>query len=99
MEERRKKGLCYYYDDKWFIGHKCKTPGIFYMDGLQEVDYQGVQDLQLEEVTAEQASQLELQHEVYRIPEGMAEITLYALLDSPSPSTTRVWGRIKRWLS
>ena len=29
MEERRKKGLSYYYDDKWFIGHKCKTPGIF----------------------------------------------------------------------
>ena len=99
MEERRKKGLCYYYDDKWFIGHKCKTPGFFYMDGLQEMDYQGVQDLQLEELIDEQASQLELQHEVDRIPEGVAEITLYALLDSPSLGTTRVWGRIKRWLS
>ena len=30
MEERRKKGLCYYCDDKWFMGHKCKTPKIFY---------------------------------------------------------------------
>ena len=69
------------------------------MDGLQEMDYQGVQDLQLEELTDEQASQLELQHEVDRIPEGVAEITLYALLDSPSLGTMRVWGRIKRWLS
>ena len=99
MEERRKKELCYYYDDKWFIGHKCKTPGIFNMDGLQEIDYQGVQDLQLEEVTNEQASQLEFQHEVDRIPKRVAEITLYALLDSPSPGTMRVWGRIKIWLS
>ena len=63
------------------------------------MDYQGVQDLQFEELTDEQASQLELQHEVDRIPEGVAEITLYALLDSPSLGTIRVWGRIKRWLS
>ena len=69
------------------------------MDGLQEVDYQGVQDLQLEEVTDEQASQLELQHEVDRIPEGVAEITLCALLENPSPGTMKVCGRIKRWLS
>ena len=53
MEERRKKELCYYCDDKWFMGHKCKTPKISYMDGLQEVDCQGVQYLQLEEVTDE----------------------------------------------
>ena len=33
-----------------------------------------MQDLQLEEVTDDQASQLELQHEVDKIPEGVAEI-------------------------
>ncbi|XP_075659064.1 uncharacterized protein LOC142628922 [Castanea sativa] len=67
------------------MGHKCKTPRIFLMEGLQEVGCQGVQDLQLEEVTSKQDFQLELQHEVEKIPEGVVEITLYALLGSPSP--------------
>ena len=95
MDERRKKGLCYYCDDKWVIGHKCKTPRIFLMEGLQEVGCQNVQDFHLEEVVDAPNSQLELQQlEVDRILEGVAEITLYALLGSPSPSTMRVWGRI-----
>lgn len=89
MEEMRKKGLCYYCDDKWFMGHKCKTPRIFLMEGLQEVGCQGVQDLQLEEVINEQDSQLRLQHKVDKIPEGVAEITFYAFLVSPSPGTMR----------
>ena len=37
MKEMRKKGLCYYCEDKWHIGHKCRTPRIFLMEGLQKV--------------------------------------------------------------
>jgi hypothetical protein len=29
MAERQLKGLCYNYDDKYFLGHKCKEQNIF----------------------------------------------------------------------
>ena len=29
MEERRKLGLCYNYDEKWQMGHKCKGAKLF----------------------------------------------------------------------
>ena len=90
MEDRRKKRLCYYCDDKWFMEHKCKAPKIFYMEGFPTMGCQSGQDLQLEDVCDEPVSHLDLQHEVDRIPEGVAEITLYALLGSPSPGTMRV---------
>eukprot|EP00253_Pinus_taeda_P017410 PITA_17410 len=32
MEERRRKGLCYYYDEKYSLGHKCKEPKFFQID-------------------------------------------------------------------
>ena len=51
MEERRKKGLCYNYEDKWHIGHKCRTPRIFLMEGLQEVPKEVEPNVQLEEVS------------------------------------------------
>ena len=32
MAERRKQGLCYYCDDKYSPGHKCKEPKFFQID-------------------------------------------------------------------
>ena len=29
IEERRKKGLCFYCEEKWHNGHKCKSPKVF----------------------------------------------------------------------
>jgi hypothetical protein len=29
------EGLCYYYNDKWLPGHKCKSPRLFLMSGLE----------------------------------------------------------------
>ena len=31
-EERRKKGLCFYCEEKWHNGHKCKSPKVFLME-------------------------------------------------------------------
>lgn len=36
MSEKRKKGLCYHYDDKWSVGHKCKSMRLFVMEEVQE---------------------------------------------------------------
>ncbi|KAJ0034380.1 hypothetical protein Pint_26460 [Pistacia integerrima] len=32
MNERRDKGLCYNCDDKWALGHKCKSTRLFIME-------------------------------------------------------------------
>ena len=32
MAERRKQGLCYYYDHKYSPGHKCKEHKLFQID-------------------------------------------------------------------
>lgn len=34
IQERRKKGLCYFYDEKWKPGHKCKRSKVFVLDGM-----------------------------------------------------------------
>ena len=38
IEERRKKGLCYYCDEKWQPKHKCKGLKLFMTDEVQEVN-------------------------------------------------------------
>ena len=34
IEERRKKGLCFYCEEKWHNGHKFKSPKVFLMEGV-----------------------------------------------------------------
>ena len=95
MEDRRKKGLCYYCEDKWSVGYKCRTPRIFLMDSLQEVVREVESNVPLEEGSDVYNPQQELdQFDGGRCSEGFAKITLYALLGSPSPGTMRIWGRI-----
>ena len=51
MEERRKQGLCYNYDEKWNLGHKCKGAKLFLLEGW-DVDVEpcsGAQLVELEE--------------------------------------------------
>ena len=65
------------------------------MEGLQEVPKEVEPNVQLKEVSDAFNSQQELhQFKESRCLEGFAEITLYALMGSPSPGTMRVWGRI-----
>ena len=79
MEERRKKGLCYYCDEKWQPKHKCKGLKLFMIDEVQEVS-------QVEVGEGDLTTEFQL---------DQADITLYALLGSPSPSTMRVLGQIR----
>lgn len=37
-EERRAKGLCYYCDDKFTLGHQCKNPRSFMIVGEDQVE-------------------------------------------------------------
>ena len=72
------------------MGHQCKTPKIFLMEGFQQSNQGSEQEVLDEERTVGYDVSTELQQQGARC----AEITLYALLGSPSPGTMRVWGRI-----
>jgi len=41
MQERREKGLCYYCDDKYNIGHKCNQPKVYLLKGWEIKDVAG----------------------------------------------------------
>ena len=95
MEERRKLGLCYKCDEKWQMGHRCKEAKLFLLEGC---------DIEIEQKSRVQLVELEddgvmLGHqEVVQASENIiapVEITLYALVGSPSSQTMRVRGRIK----
>lgn len=34
MKEKRQKGLCYYNDTQWSLGHKCLKPKLYLIDEI-----------------------------------------------------------------
>ena len=105
IEERRKKGLCFHCEEKWHAGHHCKIPRIFLMEGFQELhiddqlqgvmtdDSAGTNQGVEEGMAGLRSIRIEGNAE---LKGNVAEITLYALLGSPSPGTMRVLARIKQ---
>ena len=99
MEERRKKGLCFNCDEKFQPGHHCKCAKLFLLEGL--CPFQGpsssVKLVKLNKGDCALAynfdvphlASVEFEHNVLEL-----EITLYALLGSPSPGTMRIRGTI-----
>ena len=79
MEERRKKVLCYYCDEKWQSKHKCKGLKLFMIEEVLEVN-------QVEVVEVDGNADFQL---------DQADITLYVFLGSPSLGTMKVLGQIK----
>ena len=75
MSERRKKGLCYHSDEKWSVGHKCKSMKLYLIEEVQEEE----EDYVIVDGEEEQ-----------ELRENEAEITMCALLGNTSPSTRRV---------
>jgi hypothetical protein len=87
MQERREKGLCYYCDDKYHIGHKCSRPKVYLLEGLE-----------IEEgaVPAEQEGQI-VEGDTLEVPEEegeLLEISLHAIVGAPAPKTMRLIGYI-----
>jgi len=87
MQERREKGLCYYCDDKYHIGHKCSRPRVYLLEGLM-----------IEEgaVPIDQEGQIQ-EGEALEAPEEggeLLEISLHAIMGAPVPKTMRLIGYI-----
>lgn len=86
MKERRKKGLCYFCDEKWNPSHKCKKAKIFVMEGMELFGGEDVQGCEL----VEDLDEVDMTPAQSEIP----EISLHAIAGSLSPRTMRIHGKV-----
>eukprot|EP00253_Pinus_taeda_P004919 PITA_04919 len=87
MAERRKQGLCYYCDEKYSPGHKCKEPKFFQIDAT---DYNSTE----EDPPLEEHEPLEDDNQQENVSDGPV-ISLHALAGISSPQTLKIRGFIK----
>ena len=93
MEERRKLGLCYNCDEKWHMGHKCKSAKLFLLEEVMEVEPKPF-GVQLVEINKDKVL-LDNQDVSLRSGVDPVEITLYALVGNPTSNTMRIKGWIQ----
>lgn len=87
MVERRKQGLCYYCDEKYSPGHKCKEHNFFQIDAT---DYSSTEEdppLEEPEATKEDNQQ--------DMASDEPMISLHALAGISSPQTLKIRGFLK----
>jgi hypothetical protein len=77
-KERREKGLCFYCDDKFALGHRCIKPQLFMME-----------DILFEDCPADVDMDIENNGE-----EAIPEISFHALAGTNHPQTFRVIGKV-----
>eukprot|EP00253_Pinus_taeda_P001660 PITA_01660 len=87
MAERRKQGLCYYCDEKYSSGHKCKEPKFFQIDAI---DYSSTE----EDPPLEEHEPLEEDNQKDNVSDELV-ISLHALAGISSPQTLKIRGFIK----
>eukprot|EP00253_Pinus_taeda_P028301 PITA_28301 len=87
MAERRKQGLCYYCDEKYSPGHKCKEPKFFQIDAT---DYNSTE----EDPPLDEHEPLEDDNQQDNVSDEPV-ISLHALAGISSPQTLKIRGFIK----
>ena len=93
MEKMRKIGLCFNCDDKFQLGQQCKFAKLFLLEDIYP--FQGPNSsVQLLELDESDAIMLQSNLDEPEPKIAKVEITLYALLGSPSHGTTRIKGKI-----
>jgi len=91
MVERRKQGLCYYCDEKYSLGHKCKEPKLFQIDAI---DHSSFEEAPPFEGPEEEDEENQPENELPTTPEELV-ILLHALAGISSPKTLKIRGFIK----
>ena len=86
-EESKKKGLCYNCDDKWAPGHKCKQATLFLLEGVEVASDSSCNE---QFVEIDNGGCMERRQD----EEAEPEITLFALVGSPTLGTMRVKGKV-----
>eukprot|EP00253_Pinus_taeda_P004517 PITA_04517 len=87
MAERRKQRLCYYCDQKYSPGHKCKEPKFFQIDAT---DYSSSK----EDPALEEPEAVEEDNQRDNVPDELV-ISLHALAGISSPQILKIRGFIK----
>eukprot|EP00253_Pinus_taeda_P019071 PITA_19071 len=87
MAERRKQGLCYYCDEKYYPSHKCKEPKFFQIDAT---DYNSTE----EDPPLEEHEPLEDDNQQDNVSDKPV-ISLHALARISSPQMLKIRGFIK----
>jgi len=87
MAKRRKQGLCYYCDEKYSLGHKCKEPKFFQINAT---DYSSLK----EDPPLEEHEAVEEDNQKDNVPDEPV-ISLHALAGISSPQTLKIRGFIK----
>jgi len=87
MVERRKQGLCYYCDEKYSHGHKCKEPKFFQIDAIDHSSLEEAPPL-------EEPEEEDKDNHLDNVPEELV-ILLHALIGISSPQTLKIKGFIK----
>ena len=82
MAERRKQGLCYYCDEKYSLGHKCKEPKFSQIDAI---DYSSTE----EDPPLEEHEPLEEDNQKDNVSDEPV-ISLHALAGISSPQTLKI---------
>ncbi|XP_035544590.1 uncharacterized protein LOC118347985 [Juglans regia] len=85
MVERRRKGLCYFCDDKWQPGHKCARPKLFLLEGMEFGESSGEENV---DATGE------LVVEPVEVEAEMASISLQSMVGGGRPKTMRLMACI-----
>nr|XP_009797113.1 PREDICTED: uncharacterized protein LOC104243599 [Nicotiana sylvestris] len=87
LQSRRERGLCYYCEEKYTAGHKCKSPPqLLLLTNEPEVVLSMPEPFLSDEVLAEELQCLEIQEH--------STISYHALTGGHSPSTLRFTGQI-----
>lgn len=90
MQESRKKGLCYFCEEKWHQSHKCIKPRLYLLEGIELLD-QIVTESKVE--SQEDAALVEGAIDDYV---DIASISLHAKVCAPSPKTMHRVGQLKK---
>lgn len=91
MAERRKQGLCYYCNEKYSRGHKCKEPKFFQIDAT---DHSSSEEAPPFEEPEEEDEDNQLDNALLATPDEPV-ISLHALAGISSPQTLKIRGFIK----
>jgi hypothetical protein len=92
MEERRRKGLCYYCDEKYNAAHRCQRGKVFLMEGCELISDEHWMIPESEGID-NSGEDYKLQNEV--VEETHLEISLHVITGSPNPETMRLIGSVK----
>ena len=90
-DERRKQGLCYYCDDKYSPGHKCKEPKFFQIDVTDNNSSEEAPPLGGPE---DEVEEIQKDNELPATPKEPV-ISLHALAGIYAPQTLKIRGFIK----